>query len=421
MNYQKKLLLLAVMVLLTLGINGGPGMGIDMIGDTFPITNTIDLYEEQPTVAYNSQRNYYLVVWTNDRPGNDDIQAQKLAANGSPIGGPFYISAGKDHDRWKPDIAYNSMNDQYLVVWEDFDNASLVTGNSIRARVVTGTGEVQGKSDIIIRAKSSLDTPSDPAVAYASVTNRYLVVWHEVSHVGTPTHRIFGQFINPQGGLIGGVKEIGKSTQLMSPPDVAYSARDNRFMVAWQQFNPTTKNYDVKGQRVSGDGDLWGPLGTYMDSGSACEGPVVAAMPNDASDKTYIIAWIHHVPGMNGYGIVYVNQAGDQRGWSQALSSTGTRRHISIAANLNSQTFFIGYQYDTGIMDKSVWLFQVSAETFWLSDFQIPGPANDFPVIAAGPTGDYLVVWQGQPLSATTTDIYGQILGIRTYLPMIKK
>ena len=33
----------------------------------------------QPAVAYSSAREEYLVVWRNDRPGNDDIQARRVS------------------------------------------------------------------------------------------------------------------------------------------------------------------------------------------------------------------------------------------------------------------------------------------------------------------------------------------------------
>ena len=52
-----------------------------------------------PAVAFNPQRNEYLVVWYNDRVGNDDIQAQRVRANGKLIGGDFFIAAGPGAER----------------------------------------------------------------------------------------------------------------------------------------------------------------------------------------------------------------------------------------------------------------------------------------------------------------------------------
>jgi uncharacterized protein YlbG (UPF0298 family) len=124
-------------------------------------------------MAYNSQRQQYLVVWYNDRAGCDDIRAQRVFKNGTLAGGPFYISAGCTADRRYPDVTYNSKHDQYLVVWEHYDAAE---GYSIKGRRVSGAGQVLDTTDITIRGWSNLYTPVKPAVAYAYTSDRYLVV-----------------------------------------------------------------------------------------------------------------------------------------------------------------------------------------------------------------------------------------------------
>ena len=55
------------------------------IGNTITIHNEVGLVEEEAAVAYSSERQQYLVVWYNDRPGNDDISAQRVSKNGEPL------------------------------------------------------------------------------------------------------------------------------------------------------------------------------------------------------------------------------------------------------------------------------------------------------------------------------------------------
>jgi hypothetical protein len=38
--------------------------------------------QKAPSVAYNAERQEFLVVWWNDRPGNDDVYAQRADRNG---------------------------------------------------------------------------------------------------------------------------------------------------------------------------------------------------------------------------------------------------------------------------------------------------------------------------------------------------
>lgn len=430
MLHRKILTLIGILVFIGLMASPLPVRAAKLSAGEFPIAND-SLQEVTPSVAYNSQRNYYLVVWSNDRPGNDDLRAQKVSADGSLMGGPFYIVGGSGHDRWKPDITYDSMNDQFLVVWEDYENVGTFKGNSIRARRVSGTGMVLDTNDRIIRAKSTtFYTPSEPAVAFSTASNRYLVVWHEVSHVLPITQNINCQVIRPDGSLEGGVRPIPGSTKNHSAPGLAYNRKVNRYMVAWQEYNSTQSWYDVKGQQVQGNGNLWGSTNTYSYSNDAWQGPVVASLPDERSGKTFAIAWTAYVAGSwTGYGSVFTDNDGVKKDSSGASwISKYLINHIAIAANQRRGTYQMAFQFDKGIMDKLIDIREAKKQfpfkdLHWEEAFTIPGTANDFPALAVGPAGECLVVWQGQPISATSKNIYGRILPYKTssYLPLIKK
>src|SRR5262249_32923756 len=87
-------------------------------------------FDTVPVVAYNSRDNQYLVVWA-----GDDIHTAKLkifgqrlnAATGALIGGAIRISdmgpdSDLDFDAVTPAVAYNPTNNEYLVVWCGADN-----------------------------------------------------------------------------------------------------------------------------------------------------------------------------------------------------------------------------------------------------------------------------------------------------------
>lgn len=64
----------------------------------------------QPDIAYNSVRDEYLVVWTNSAPGDSEIWGRRLRSDGSPIGDPFQISGltgstGPGFDAYFPAVA----------------------------------------------------------------------------------------------------------------------------------------------------------------------------------------------------------------------------------------------------------------------------------------------------------------------------
>jgi hypothetical protein len=62
-----------------------------------PVATDFVIYQGEqdqvnPTAAFNPQGNNYLVVWSNDRPGNDDIYARQLTAHGVQLGSWFSIA-----------------------------------------------------------------------------------------------------------------------------------------------------------------------------------------------------------------------------------------------------------------------------------------------------------------------------------------
>ncbi len=210
--------------------------------------------EAHPATAYNHQRQEYLAVWFNDRPGCDDIRAQLISRNGSLLGGPFYISAGCPAERRYPDVAYNGAQDQYLIVWEQYNPGD---GYSIQGRRVSGTGQLLDGTDILIYGPGyNFYTPVEPVVAYASTSDRYLVVWSETWHPLPITYSILGQVVTDAGTLEGGDFVISQGNSIRAEPDLAYNRHANRYLVVWQQQAGSL--WDIHGQQVHGGG------GTYQ-------------------------------------------------------------------------------------------------------------------------------------------------------------
>jgi hypothetical protein len=78
----------------------------------FPISDG-PVEEVKSRVTYNSQAEEYLVVMFFDRPGCDDIRAERVSKNGTMLGGKW-IAAGCPAERTYPDVAYNDQLNQYL-------------------------------------------------------------------------------------------------------------------------------------------------------------------------------------------------------------------------------------------------------------------------------------------------------------------
>jgi len=373
--------------------------------------------EVAPSTAYNSTRQEYLAVWYNDRAGCDDIRAQRLSKSGAKIGGPFYISAACSDDRRFPDVIYNQTSDQYLIVWEQYLASK---GYSIQAKRVSGTGQVLDTNNLIIRDWGyNLYTPAKPAVSYAFTSDRYLVVWSEIWHPLPITHTVYGQVVDASGNLDGGKFVISEGSEDRSEPDVAYNRHANRYLVVWQyDAGPL---WDIHGQQVHGGGGLFQgdiTIAYYTRSSTA---PAVAAIPTSPTDYKFLVAWeIDYAANNHDIYSRLIAEDGTPHPSDTKISLTNQdETSPAIASSEVSGQYFLTWRHPQGVIDKPIRGQVISNQGVLLGQkAEFSGVAADLPAVAAGPAGDFLVAWQDQPVSATNTNIYGQLWGNRTYLPL---
>lgn len=216
-----------------------------------------------PAVAWNSVANEYLVVWAAEEnigllvPGEFEIYGQRLSAAGAELGvNDFRISvAGADgdatYDAYSPAVAYDRVDNQYLVVWEGEDLVGvLVSGeNEIFGQRLNAGGSAIGLDDFLISDMGpDVDPLYDaqaPSVAYNQAANEYFVVWEgddTTSPLVDGESEIFGQRINAANGLPVGDNDFrlsdmgvdGDPLHDATDPAVAYGSVGDRLLVLWR-------------------------------------------------------------------------------------------------------------------------------------------------------------------------------------------
>ncbi len=122
-------------------------------------------WDGEPRAAYNSQNGEFLVVWsvynilypTNNVNFYGPVMGQRIKESGEQIGEPFQIiSAGV-----LPSVAYNPVNNEYLVVAEQWFNT---VGQRLE-----GSGKAIGKQVTL------MSYARYPRVVYNTIMNDYLV------------------------------------------------------------------------------------------------------------------------------------------------------------------------------------------------------------------------------------------------------
>ncbi len=347
-------------------------VGGELNGDNFPIS-TVSSDQRDPKVAYNSSQDEYLVVWWDDRDRimtGYNVYGRLIAGNGD-IGTsdcPIITTAS---DQQYPDVAYNSTTSEYLVVWQDYRH---------------GDWDIYGRkiSDYCTQLDNDFPvsrTPGRqwyPAVAYNSVANQYLTVWWDSRNSQTSGEDIYGQIVSPSGALLKDNFPISTADGFQGYPDVACNSENNEYLATWaDNKNSASTGFDIYAQRVSSQGEL---LDSQDNPGA--DPAVNFAVSRAASDQDHPM-------------LIY------DSGTNQYLAAWQDMRHggLDIFAQLVSgQGELLGQTGDPGA-DPAV-NFSISA-----------APNNqERPALAYGKDG-YSAVWQdSRHYDFVEEDIYGQRL-----------
>ncbi len=284
----------------------------------------------RPAVVYSASSNEYLVVWAGDAgvPGEFEIFGQRLDADPSSFGAvganDFRISdmgpdGNLDFGAFRPAVAFNAVDDEYLVVWTGddnppglVDNAFEVFGQRLDADP-SSFGEV-GTNDFRISDMGSFDGnidfgAFDAAVAFNRQDREYLVVWDGDDDTGPLVEgelEIFGQRLNADPSSFG---EVGTNDFRISDmgidgnrdfgafsPAVAHNSNDNEYLVVWQGDETSAdEELEIFGQRLDGDGAAAGAndfqVSDMGPSGSTAFGAFEPEVTHNGVDNEYLVVW----------------------------------------------------------------------------------------------------------------------------------
>jgi hypothetical protein len=302
-----------------------------MSGINVPISTAAD-WQRDPKPAYNSVTDKYIVVWEDWRHDPDDaIYAQMVNANGSKSGTEFIISNAAN-DQSNPDIVYNSISNQFLVV---FDDDRLVEYDyDIYGKLLNGDGTPSG-------ADFPISTPSEnqllPVAAYNSTDNQYLVVWWDKRNPTTSAD-IYARLVNANGSMAGADFPIADSSSDQTMPDVAYDPSSNQFLVVWEQ------NSRIYGRLVRADKSFVGPEFQIASSSGSLSDPAVGF---DTNSKQFLVAW----SDTSGWDNIYaqlVDSDGNLQGSELDIAyGKGDFFYPDLTFNASTNEFLIVWRHET--------------------------------------------------------------------------
>jgi hypothetical protein len=402
--------------------SASPAASGTLLRSSFVIRDDPSVSEVQPAVAYNPDRQEYLVAFWNDRPGNDDIRAERVSRDGKPLGG-VWVAAGAGADRRYPDVVYNHLAREYLVVWAAVDTG----GNSyIRAQRLAGANAQPLGAALPIRdAAAAVGLVTYPTVAYSSTDDKYLVVWEDTVLILAPPVRtsIVGQVLDGEiGGPIGSALTISQDPggQSRRQPDVAYNRHANGYLVVWLQSDS-----QVWSCLVDGDGPP--PSFTPQQINGFCgvDGPpTVAAIPTAPGQYKFLVVWEAVTPSVYEVcgRLVAENGTPHPGGYFDVLwDDYGGPQYAlrpDVAGDESGKRYLVAWSSQWGNDDITARIVSYDGEPEGHSrGTSFPGITPDYPAVASGSVGDFLIAFQQQP--GGSDGVYGQLWGNRTYLPLV--
>lgn len=376
-------------------INGATN---ERVGVNFRISNLSEGDNQHnandPKVVYSRTAREYLVVWHGSGSVHAperffEIYGQRLSRTGSEIGKDFRIShtaelgkvSNSVRSSTQADVAWNSVNNEYLVIWKGMGEPEEFVKMEIYGQRVKATGELVGKHFRISHTSNQGSNfhANAPALAYNSRDNQYFVVWSGGFKQEIQTE-IWANVVPAGGGAAGPedfrISDMSSANRRAGSPHVAYNVASNEYLVVFQA-NPLAGGAsaavnDIVGQRI----DATKPGAsqrTYLrvsntPAGSRVSGPRVTY---NNLNKEYLVLW--------------------RSSRASAPSEISGQRLSSTGAEIEAD-------------------FQISNIASVGKDRTI----NDAALTDNGSNGRYFVVWQGNALSGADGsklyEIFGQQL-----------
>jgi uncharacterized repeat protein (TIGR01451 family) len=237
-------------------LSGGDFLISEPGGDKdFPqITHILD------TVVPTQQLSF--VVWMDSRDGDWDIWGQLIAPAGNALQGTNFKISGADVDLFPnlayAQISW--VNGRFLVVWERQTalGESEVYGQMVLGAATGGSnpGDLSGGNFQI--SDSMAGRGAGPSVAFDPVNDQFLVVWADDRGGADVEREIWGQRVDTNGADVGGNFLISAQTGYENAPLVEYHPEQAEFLVVWNRDPSFPSQSNVHAQRVSPAGALLG-------------------------------------------------------------------------------------------------------------------------------------------------------------------
>ncbi len=238
------------------GADGSP------LGSEFQVNTYTTDYQAWPAVGPDGAGGI-VVVWESDGSNGTDsyarsIQAQRFAADGSPVGGEFQVNTYTSFEQRKPDVSADG-DGGFVVVWESRgSNGTDTSDYSIQAQRFLGDGSPVGDQ---FQVNTYTTHGQEEPVVGPDGTGGFVVAWYSLGSSGSDNNgfSVQAQRFGADGSSIG--SEFQVNTYAGANQVYPALAEDGAggFVVAWESYGSSgtdTDEWSIQAQRFT-DGAIF--------------------------------------------------------------------------------------------------------------------------------------------------------------------
>ncbi len=410
------------------GRQAGPQlpMSVDasFIGDEITIAE-LSGGEYSPAVAYNSVHDQYLVVWENMWPGgHHDIYAQRISGSGQLLS--WFAVASLPNKQMNPSVGYDPVRDRYLVVWA-YDYNGNDSDWDVYGRFIPWNGSDASLTDFSICDWTS--NQRRPVVAFGLAQDEFLVTWTNAPS-GQPTYISARRVFADGSGFPFGGFPVSSGAENRDFQDVAYNLARNEYLVTWD-VDKSGSGLDIYGVRLSATGGaLTGGdpsvTGEFPIAGWSAdeERPSVAAC--SAGDQ-YLVAWqSDQDTGGSDYAIYarYLNGEAVPGAIPLIADTTSPQKEAEVACDSLGKRYLLAWQDQYVGSEYGIWARLAYPDGSQGPEFELVGPRSaadrQFPALGGG-RSTFFAAWEHDRDGGANIDIHGRLLRYAVYLPMTAK
>ncbi len=333
----------------------------------------------------------FLVTWTDDRNGTDDVYGTRVNVSGvvqDPAGLAIANGGGA---QVQSSVAWSGTT--FLVAYSaptgDIEGVRLNSSAAVLAPVPLG-----------LSTRNAIASESDPVVAWNG-TN-YLVVWVDARNGNSD---IYGTLIDTSGRVLGSDSvPISVAGGEQVTPSVAWNG--SAFLVAWDDAR--NGGHDIYGTEVSATGTVSSPTGVaYSTAAGDQTAPSVTA-----NGSSFLVAWVDARSGVSFEDDIYATRisAGGlvQDPGGIKVSNEGSSAPNGPAVASDGTNYLVVFAENRGTgMSSDIYARRISASGAVLDAVSKPINATlneqAHPAVAWGGS-NYLVAWTN---ATPSFDIYG--------------